>query len=465
MVIGINVENTDGKLNLHTNEHYQIQAHKEANGVVVANITAETIFGARHALETMSQLIVFDSDSDGLFIVDEFQIDDQPAFPHRGFLLDTVRNYFPLDSIKRTIDGMAMVKLNVFHWHISDSQSFPMVLISHPEMAQHGAYSSDKVYTIENIKEVRDYAYVRGVLLLPEFDTSAHVSAGWQKNVTTCVNMEPWHIYCAVPACGQLDPTKNHVYDILEDIYREMYDAFGKPDRFHMGGDEVFEKCWEVSEDIRNWIQDHGLQLDTNGFMELWGFFQQKALERMDRVTATNVSIILWTSTLTGKEYVEKHLDKERHIIQIWTKKNDTVITDLLERGYKLILSNYDNFYFDCGFGHWLRDGNNWCSPYKDWKKVYDNDFEYFGEKYKSQFLGGEAALWSEQVDHLTLDGRTWPRLSALAERLWTNPSTTWPKAVSRMLIHRERLAENGIAAERLAPEWCVQHQGKCVSY
>lgn len=117
----------------------------------------------------------------------------------------------------------------------------------------------------------------------------------------------------------------------------------------------------------------------------------------------------------------------------------------------------------DCGFGHWMKEANNWCSPYKDWKKVYSNDFRYFDEKYRSQFLGGEAALWSEQVDHLTVDGRAWPRLSALAERLWSDPSTGWQQALNRMLIHRERLVENGIAAETLVPEWCVQHQGKCI--
>lgn len=135
----------------------------------------------------------------------------------------------------------------------------------------------------------------------------------------------------------------------------------------------------------------------------------------------------------------------------------------MLEKGYRLILSNYDNFYLDCGFGHWMQEGNNWCSPYKDWKTVYSNDFRYFDSKYSSQFLGGEACLWSEQVDHLSVDSRAWPRLSALAERLWTNPTTNWRQAISRMLIHRERLVENGIAAENLAPQWCQQHQGKCI--
>ena len=109
-----------------------------------------------------------------------------------------------------------------------------------------------------------------------------------------------------------------------------------------------------------------------------------------------------------------------------------------------------------------MRGGSNWCSPYKGWDKVYENNFTYFDERYRSQFLGGEAAVWSEQIDHYTLDDRTWPRLSALAERLWTDPSTGWQQAESRMLIHRERLVENGIAAENIAPYWCVQNDGEC---
>lgn len=155
-------------------------------------------------------------------------------------------------------------------------------------------------------------------MLLPEFDGPAHVGEGWQNtNVTTCFDLEPWELYCTEPPCGQFDPTKDHLYDILEDIYREMYNAFGKPDRFHMGGDEVREECWKTSDDIREWIQARGLNRDRNGFMELWGYFQRNALARMDKVTAKNLPIILWTSRLTSKDFVEKYLDKQRYIIQV----------------------------------------------------------------------------------------------------------------------------------------------------
>lgn len=125
-------------------------------------------------------------------------------------------------------------------------------------------------------------------------------------------------------------------------------------------------------------------------------------------------------------------------------------------------MSNYDNLYLDCGFGAWVTEGNNWCSPYIGWEKIYKNNFTLFDEKLQSQILGAEAALWSEQTDEHTLDGRIWPRLSAHAERLWLNPMTSWRDAEARMLVHRERLVENGLGPEILQPEWCLQNQGEC---
>lgn len=179
------------------------------------------------------------------------------------------------------------------------------------------------------------------MFLLPEFDGPSHVGEGWQKlNVTTCFNYSPWNKYCPEPPCGQFDPTKARLYDILGEIYSEMYDAFGQPDRFHMGGDEVGEECWETSKDIQNWIQNHKLKPDTNGFMELWGYFQRNALERMDRIANENTTIILWTSTMTGKKYVEKYLDKDRYVIQVSEIEEDenqrfNLLLSRIEKNFK----------------------------------------------------------------------------------------------------------------------------------
>ncbi|XP_055602211.1 chitooligosaccharidolytic beta-N-acetylglucosaminidase-like [Uranotaenia lowii] len=125
-------------------------------------------------------------------------------------------------------------------------------------------------------------------------------------------------------------------------------------------------------------------------------------------------------------------------------------------------MSNYDALYLDCGFSGWFDSSPNWCSPYIGWQKFYNNDLKPMGGEFGNQILGAEAALWLEQVDHHSLDIRIWPRTSALAERLWSDPAHGWQAAESRMLVHRERLAENGIAAESLQPLWCLQNEGDC---
>lgn len=154
--------------------------------------------------------------------------------------------------------------------------------------------------------------------MLPEFDAPAHVGEGWQhKNVTACFNAQPWARYCVEPPCGQLDPTKDPLYDILEDIYREMYDAFQRPDIFHMGGDEVSTSCWNSSTEIQQWMLKKGWGLQVSDFIKLWGHFQDTALERLDKVVGKKVPIIMWTSHLTEVPYVEQYLDKDRYIIQV----------------------------------------------------------------------------------------------------------------------------------------------------
>lgn len=84
------------------------------------------------------------------------------------------------------------------------------------------------------------------------------------------------------------------------------------------------------------------------------------------------------------------------------------------------------------------------------------------GKMARGLVLGAEAALWTEQIDESSLDGRYWPRAAALAERLWTNPDEGWREAENRMLAHRERLVQRGIQSEALEPQWCYQNEGSC---
>ncbi|XP_059613001.1 chitooligosaccharidolytic beta-N-acetylglucosaminidase isoform X2 [Phlebotomus argentipes] len=462
VVVEIVVNKEELTFNFDTDESYRLQVTEEVGNVAV-KIVAPTYYGARHAVETLSQLIIYDDIRTELQLISDVTIEDAPAFKHRGISLDTSRNYYSVEAIKRTIDALAMVKLNTYHWHITDSHSFPVVIKSQPDLSDYGAYTPEKIYTAEDVRDIVKYARIRGVRVIPEFDAPAHVGEGWQKkNLTVCFNAQPWSRYCVEPPCGQLDPSRDALYDVLEDIYREFNEMFEQPFVFHMGGDEVSVSCWNSSAELQQYMLQRGWQLEESDFMRLWGQFQDKALQRWDNVSPGKVPIILWTSRLTDVPYVDDYLDKDRYIIQIWTKGDDPKIEDLLNRGFNLIFSNYEALYFDCGFQGWVSDGHNWCSPYVGWQKVYDNSLSALAGSKVSQVLGAEAALWSEQADDYALDSRFWPRASALAERLWTDPSDSWRDAESRMLIHRERLVENGVAADSLQPQWCLQNEGDC---
>ncbi|KAA0202353.1 hypothetical protein HAZT_HAZT010951, partial [Hyalella azteca] len=446
-----------------------------SSSITNATIRAKTFFGARHGLETLSQLIDYEEAENSLMIVNSADIADQPSFTYRGLLLDTSRNYISVDSIKRTLDAMAANKLNTFHWHITDSHSFPMVLKSLPKMAYYGSYSDRDLYQPEDIRNLVVYGRVRGVRVLPEFDAPAHVGSGWEwgpqeglGELTVCYKQEPWQEYCVEPPCGQLNIANENIYPVLGKIYKEMVELFGPIDMFHFGGDEVNLNCWNSSEEIVNYMSSNRVDRSADSFYGQWSIFQNRAY---DLLTEANNNLpvpgILWTSHLTEKGRTTRFLDKNKYIIQIWSTGTDPLIKELLENKFRVIFSNYDAWYLDCGLGAWVGDGHNWCSPYKEWQAVYDNSPNKIALNLSSTvdlslILGGEAALWSEQVDSESVDVRLWPRGSALGERLWSDPDHDWRDAEYRMVNHRQRLVKRGVQADRLQPEWCHQNEGLC---
>ena len=132
---------------------------------------------------------------------------DGPVFPYRGLMIDTARNFIPIGSLERMLDGMSHNKLNVLHWHITDSNSFPFYSTSFPQMTDYGAYSKDEIYFPEQVKELIQYALVRGVKIIPELDAPAHAGNGWQwgedkgfGKLALCVNEEPFN-----KRCGQVN--------------------------------------------------------------------------------------------------------------------------------------------------------------------------------------------------------------------------------------------------------------------
>ncbi|XP_046477221.1 chitooligosaccharidolytic beta-N-acetylglucosaminidase [Neodiprion pinetum] len=468
--LGPRISSENVKLTLETDESYILQISELGDGRLNASIDAKTYFGARHGLETLSQLIVYDDLYNKIQIVRDAYIVDGPVYPYRGVLLDTSRNFVDKPTILRTIRAMGMNKMNTFHWHITDSHSFPYESSTYPEFSNYGAYTPQNVYSNDDIKEILEYALLQGVRVMPEFDAPAHVGEGWQwvgDNTTVCFKKEPWLKYCVEPPCGQLNPASDRVYEILGGIYKDMITDF-QPDIFHMGGDEVNINCWNTSDNLKEWMTSKGWGHKENDFYKVWDHFQSRALEKYVEANAgKQVPIIMWTSGLTNEENI-KILNPSKYIIQIWTTGEDETIARLIRNNFKVIFSNYDAWYLDCGFGAWVGEGNNWCSPYKGWQKVYDNSplailtSQGFSPDKKNQILGGEATLWSEQTDSTTIDSRLWPRTAAVAERLWSEPKSSWIHAEHRMLMQRERMVAKGINADSLQPQWCAQNQGHC---
>ncbi|KAG2237196.1 hypothetical protein INT48_006600 [Thamnidium elegans] len=490
-----------------------------------ATLRSDTVWGSIRGLETFSQLVqsrperndkgelVYyeddqeEEDADNYGFEDLFipnapiKIEDYPKYAHRGLMLDTSRNFYPVSDILRTIDAMAYNKMNVFHWHITDSHSFPLKLESLPELAYEGAYKLHQkrlVYTKKDVKQIIDYAYQRGVRVIPEIDMPAHTGS-WApafKDITTCTGIHyldesnDWSKrFAAEPGTGQLNPVLNKTYEIVDKVITEVASLF-KDDWYHGGGDEPIYNCWNQDKDVQDYMKKH----NATG-VDLLELFLKKELESIHKSKKT---AILWEDPVTND-----HLPISKDVImQVWINPVQLAV----KKGYKVIASNYNFWYLDCGHGgwngndtsydeqiapkvpkavaealeksgeednyrpqNWGGSGGDWCSPFKSWQRVYSYDMAFnLTESEAENILGGEVALWSEQTDTTTLDARLWPRTSAAAEIMWSgrydedNHKRDIGDAMPRIFDWRYRLLQRGINTEALQPLWCGQNPHMC---
>ncbi|KAG5675281.1 hypothetical protein PVAND_005195 [Polypedilum vanderplanki] len=458
--IRISVVDKSLMLNSLTDESYRLNISTMTDNEITVQISAKTIFGTRHALETLSQLMVKtvdDNDQNGLLIVSSADILDKPFYQHRGLLIDTARHFISIASLMKILDGMSANKMNVFHWHITDSQSFPMEIKRRPEMHGNGAFSKDKVYFKSDIDKIVQYAKYRGIRVIFELDAPAHAGKGWEwgeksglGKLAVCVDDQPWRKSCIQPNCGQLNPSNENLYSVLHDIYQDIRDYKEKNEFIHMGGDEVFVKCWNNTKEITDYMATKNYDRNNViGFLQLWSEFQGKALNIWDNITDEKESIVMWSSELTLPENIEKFLPKERYIIQTWIPNNSDIPQKLLDKGYRLIMTTKNAWYFDHGF--W---GN---TKYYNWKTVYANTLPR-----NELVLGGEVCMWSEYLDEHSIEMKIFPRLNAAAERLWANPKTDLNAVESRFYRQRERIVAKGIQADAILTEYCTLFEGEC---
>jgi hexosaminidase len=352
-----------------------------------ANITAPTDLGALHGLQTVLQLVSVSPDG---FEAPAVSIKDTPRFRWRGLMIDTARHFIPLEVLRRNIDGMEAVKMNVFHWHLSENQGFRVESKKFPKLHESG--SDGLYYTQEEIRGLIAYARERGIRVVPEFDLPGHSTAWFIGHPELASGTGPyaierkWGIFD--PA---MDPTNEKVYKFLDEFIGEMAKLF--PDHFfHVGGDEVNGKEWDANPKIQEFIRAH----DLKGNAGLQHYFNKK-LQAI--VTKHGKSMVGWD------EVLDPTLPKDI-VIQSW--RGQASLAEAAKQGYRGILSN--GYYLDLG---WSAARHYAVDPLSD---AAGN----LSAEEKARVLGGESCMWSEYVDAENIDSRIWPRNAAIAERLWS---------------------------------------------
>ncbi|CAH1112226.1 unnamed protein product [Psylliodes chrysocephalus] len=429
-----NINYFDVELTSSCNDlEYPTDISYEGYSIVISEgtkrLNSTSVWGILKGLESFYQSIYLADDYLSLRINKTF-IDDHPRYSHRGLLLDTSRHFIPLNKILLTIDAMSQNKLNVFHWHIVDDQSFPYVSQKFPELSEKGAYVSFYTYTPAQIQVVIEYARIRGIRVIPEFDTPGHTRS-WgvaHPEILTACEGDLAGKY------GPINPAREETYDFLNELFGEVKEVFAD-NYIHLGGDEVEFECWESNSNIAQFMKKHKI----GDYNALESYYIQKVINLVDKLKYKS---IVWEEVFNNGVKVPKET-----IVHVWKGDWTDTLLNVTQNSYKAILSS-------CWYLDHLDSGGDWESFYYCEPNMFSNDTVL-----QSRLIGGEACMWSEVVDTNNVISRIWPRASATAERLWTEQIDDEDFDVVRRRLeeHTCRMNRRGIEAQPPnGPGFCV---------
>ena len=393
---------------LGEDESYQLTV--AADGV---QLTAANPLGIMHGLQTFLQLVRITPRG---FTVPAVTIDDKPRFPWRGLMIDSGRHFIPIPAIERNLGAMEAVKLNVFHWHLSEDQGFRVESKVFPLLQQKG--SDGLYYTQDQIRHILEYARDRGIRVVPEFDMPAHATAWFVGYPQLASGKGPYQIGREWGVLNPaMDPTRESTYKFLNLFIGEMTALF--PDLyFHIGGDECNGKEWDANPEIQEFKRSHNLK--DNAALQAW------FTARIQKIVASHHKV------MEGWDEVLQPDTPKDVVIQSWRGRDS--LLDAAKRGYRGLLSN--GYYIDLNqpaSKHYLVD-------------PLEGIADKLTPEQTSSILGGEATMWSEFVDGEMVDSRIWPRTAAIAERYWSPAQVRDVNSMySRMAVVAEKLESYGI--------------------
>ena len=422
------------------------------------SITAADHNGALYALETLRQLLPKEFESSTPvktdWVIPAVTISDAPQHPWRGLMLDVSRHFFPKEYILKTLDRMAMLKLNTFHFHLVDNEGWRIEIKKYPKLTEIGAWRVDQedklwnertpnsanafanpatapkkyggFYTQEDIKEIVAYASARGITVIPEIEMPAHAMSAIAAYPELSCHKRPigvpsgavWpitDIYCA----GQ-----EETFTFLEDVLTEVMELF--PSKYiHVGGDEATHTEWEKCLKCQARMKDHHLkdmhQLQSYFIKRINDFLVSKGRtlvgwdEIMDGGLANNAVVMNWRGIEVGKKALEQG--------------NPVVLTS------DCYIDNYQ------GLPDYEPQANGGYLPLK---KLYHYSLEKenLSPALQKNILGTQANLWAEHVGSTEhSEYMLFPRLLALAEISWTADNLkNWDNFINRTQAFMKRL-------------------------
>jgi hexosaminidase len=383
-----------------------------------ATLRAQTVVGVLRGLETFLQLL--DGDRAGYFLP-LAQIEDRPRFPWRGLLIDVCRHWQPMEVIKRNLDGMAALKLNVLHLHLTENQGFRIESRRYPKLQELG--SDGLYYTQAEIRDLISYARDRGIRIVPEFDIPGHSTSWFVGHPELASAPGPYQIERKYGVFDPaMNPAREEVYRFLDKFLGEMAALF--PDAYmHIGGDEVTGKHWRLNPEIQAFMQQKGFK-DKQA---LQAYFNQRVSQILQK---HGKRMMGWDEIL--------HPDLPKNIVvQSW--RGQKSLAEGARAGYTGILSS--GYYLD----HLRTAAEHYAvDPVRPDSGLTDEQ--------AARILGGEACMWAEYVSPENIDSRIWPRLAAIAERFWSPRTVTDVDDMYRRLgVVSVQLEELGLTHESYA--------------